>query len=350
MNIQKKGRATLKSVASEAGVAVSTVSNILNRRKDSWASEETQQRVFDAAEKLGYVPNAAARGLRLNRFNVVLIILPDLINPFFVGLVREIQRSLRELGYESIFEETNFEVEQEKRLLKSAPSRLIDGVIAVTVNTTAVAETLSMAAKKIPIVHLGALPEDTHVDRVSSDIGVGQKAAVEHLIQLGHERIGYIDSLTSVVGSAARIERFRHMLVEHDLSFREEWWVRTSTALADIHQSVRDWIGSLDEGSRPSALFCSNDFTAIAVMRGLRDAEIRVPEEMSVIGFNNIELCDYLPCSLTTIEQPVGELSESACRMIIDRISNGGTETYGRVLHPTRLLIRESVAPCTQPG
>ena len=330
-------------------MAVSTVSNILNRRKDSWASEETRERVFEAAEKLGYVPNAAARGLRLNRFSVVLIILPDLINPFFVSLAREIQKSLRKLGYESIFEETDFDAEEEKRLIESAPLRLVDGVIAATLNTTAIGETLSRIAQKIPIVHLGALPDGTHVDMVASDIDSGLKAAVEHLIQLGHEKIGCIDSLTHVVGSAERIERFRHMLAEHDLPFNEAWWVRSSAKLADIHEATGDWIRSLDGRNHPTALFCSTDFTAISVMRGLRDANIRVPEDMSVVGFNNIDLCDYLNCSLTTIEQPIDELSESVCRMIIDRISKSNIDACEHVLHPARLVIRESTAPCPLP-
>lgn len=337
-------RVTLRDVALEAGVAVSTVSGILNQRPDSWASKETRDRVVGAARRLGYTPNRLARSLRLNRNNLVLVVLPDLTNPFFAGLARALNQSMEARGYEVSVEETEFKLERESRILHEIASRHVDGLIAVFANCDHHRATLEGIAASLPVVLFGPAMPGGSIDTLESDHRSSLAEAIAHLRELGHRSIGFVDPFLGFSDPIARASVFRACSAESQMVMRDEWFVRCTSDLGHVRSSICEWVKNLRGRSRPTALFCMNDMTAIATMRGLKDAGLAVPGDMSVVGFDDIALGAYLDCPLTTIAQPVETLAEIAADTIVNRISGQRVGPAAHLSLPTRLVIRSSTA------
>lgn len=335
-------RPTLKDVALEAGVAVSTVSGILNNRSDSWASKATRERVQAAASRLNFVPNRLARGLRLNRHNVAFALLPDLTNPFFAGLARTLRVAMESSGYELLIEETEFKKEREFRILDGLRARYIDGLVAALGNPSDHHDTLIKLSKTIPVVLLGPAPKPVMLDSVGSDIKVGLGEAMVHLKALGHQDIGFVDSLVGFADPIHRYRLHRQMAEKAGFRIREESWVHCTNDLDQIRHTVRNWAHPLPASKRPTAVFCTNDLTAVAAMRGLEDAGLSIPTDISVIGLDNISLGEHLHCPLTTISQPTETIAQMASDILLGRITGQRVGAPVNILIPTRLLIRSS--------
>lgn len=335
-------RSTLRDVASESGVAISTVSGILNNRSDSWASQATRERVQAAAKKLDFIPNRLARGLRLNRHNMAFAILPYLNNPFFANLSRFLRISFESKGYELSFEETEFKRERESQILEGLPSRYIDGVIVSLGNASLHSDFLRRLSKRLPLVILGPGFEGSGIDTVGSDIKIGIQEAMMHLAELGHRQIGLIDSLMEISDPIARQSVFRTQAKQLGLTLGEESCVHCTCDLGHIRHAVQSWARALPPSNRPTALLCTNDMTAIAAMRGLLDAGISVPADISLIGCDNITLGEFLACPLTTISQPTETLAQMASDILLGRITGQKVGEATNILLPTRLLIRSS--------
>jgi LacI family transcriptional regulator len=335
-------RSTLRDVASESGVAVSTVSGILNNRSDSWVSQATRERVHAAAKKLDFIPNRLARGLRLNHHNMAFAILPDLNNPFFANLSRFLRISFESKGYELTSEETEFKRDRESRILEGLPARYSDGVIATLGNVSLHADFLKKLSQKLPLVILGPGFAESGLDTVGSDIKTGIQEAMMHLAELGHRQIGLIDSLMEVSDPIARQSVFRTQARQLGLTLGEESCVHCTCDLGHIRHAVQSWARALPPSNRPTALLCTNDMTALAAMRGLQDADLAVPADMSIIGCDNITLGEYLHCPLTTISQPTETLAQMASDILLGRITGQRVGPAASILLPTRLLIRSS--------
>lgn len=343
-NIPMKKRATLKDVARKAGVAVSTVSGIINNRSDSWASEATRKRVLDAAEELDFTPNRLARGLRLESFELVLLMVPDLTNPFFANLIRRIRKGLETRGYELIVEETEFEVERERKIIENLPKRMVDGFIGVLSNPPALKASLKRISPRMPMVLIGERMGDLPLDTLESEFQAGFEKAVVHFRELGHRRLGFVDALEGILDPLARLPFYQKVASEHGLTVEDRWVIHCSPDIEDVRHAVVKWCGESAQSDRPTAFFCSNDMTAIATMRGLRDAGLIVPDDISVIGFDNIVLADLLDCPLTTVHQPVRRLAERSCALLLDRIKGEVSGPGAHEILPTRLIVRESTA------
>lgn len=335
-------RPTLRDVALESGVAISTVSGILNNRSDSWASQATRERVHAAAKRLDFIPNRLARGLRLNRHNMAFAILPYLNNPFFANLSRFLRISFESKGYELSFEETEFQKERESQILEGLPSRYIDGVIVSLGTASLHADLLKRLSQRLPLVILGPGFEESGIDTVGSDIRTGIQEAMAHLAELGHRQIGLVDSLMGVSDPIARQVVISAQARNLGLTLGEESCVHCTNDLGHIRHAVQSWARALPQSNRPTALLCTNDMTAIAAMRGLQDVDISVPADMSIIGCDNITLGEYLPCPLTTISQPTETLAQMASDILLGRINGQRVGGAASVLLPTHLLIRSS--------
>lgn len=338
-------RPTLNDVAKKAGVAVSTVSSILNNRPDSWSSQETRDRVVDAARKLHYKPNRMARALRLNRFQAATLVVPDLTNPFFALLARSIQRAMEQAGYELLIEDSEENAEREMRILSDVASHNTDGVILVLCGGAALhAARLDELSNTFPVVVVGAAMPDTRIDTLQTDWRVGLRKVIDHLVKLGHRSIGFVDSLADRGDYLHSLAVFQEELKSNGLVFDEKNWVRCRHEVSEVRVAAGQWASQTPSSRRATAFICTNDLTALGAIRGFLDAGLSVPDDISVAGFDDIPLASYLPRPLTTIAQPVAQMGSAASRTLLDRISGQlkGPATHQIFAMP--LVVRESTA------
>lgn len=337
-------RPTLHDVASKAGVAVSTVSSILNERPDSWSSQETRDRVFAAARALHYKPNRMARALRLNRFQAATLVVPDLTNPFFALLARAFQRAMEQAGYELLIEDTEEDPDKESRILNDVASHNTDGVILVLANAALHAARLDELSRTFPVVMVGAPMPDSRIDTLQSDWPISLRKTIDHLVRLGHRSIGFVDSMAGRNDGLDRVSIFVEELKRSGLEFDRKNWVRSRHEVSDVRVAAGQWASQTPPGERATAFICTNDFTALGTMRGLLDAGLSVPEDVSVVGFDDIPLASYLPRPLTTIAQPVTQMAAAASRTLLDRISGKLQGPATHQVFATSLVVRESTA------
>lgn len=327
-----------------AGVAVSTVSSILNNRPDSWSSQETRERVFAAAQALHYKPNRMARALRLNRFQAATLVVPDLTNPFFALLVRAFQRAMEQTGYELLIEDTEEDSDKEKRVLNDVASHNTDGVILVLANPSLHAARLEELSRTFPVVMIGPPMPDARIDTVQSDLAISLRKTIEHLSRLGHRSLGFVDSMQGRDDGLERMAVFREALRRSGLVFDERNWVRCRHEVAEVRVATGQWASEMPPDQRATAFICTNDFTALGTIRGLLDAGLSVPDDVSVVGFDDIPLVSYLPRPLTTIAQPVAQMAAAASQTLLDRISGKLKGPATHQVFATSLVVRESTA------
>jgi DNA-binding LacI/PurR family transcriptional regulator len=340
-------RPTLHDVAKKAGVAVSTVSSILNNRPDSWSSQETRDRVCAAARSLHYKPNRMARALRLNRFQAVTLVVPDLTNPFFALLARSFQHSMEQAGYELLIEDTEGDLEKEKRVLNDVASHNTDGVVLILSSDARLhAERLDELSRTFPLLIVGAPVPGSRIDTLQSDWRNSLYKAIEHLVKLGHRSVGFVDSLEGRrnEGLDDRVTIFREEIKQFGLVFDEKNWIRSRHELAEVRVAAGRWGSQMPAVGAATAFICTNDFTALGTIRGLLDAGLSVPDDISVVGIDDIPLASYLPRPLTTIAQPVAQMAAAATQTLLDRISGKLKGPATRQLFATSLVVRESTA------
>ncbi|MCX6845611.1 MAG: LacI family DNA-binding transcriptional regulator [Verrucomicrobia bacterium] len=338
-------RPTLRDVAENAGVAVSTVSSILNGRTDSWASQETKERVFAAARALNYRPNRMAQALRSSHFRAATLVVPDLTNPFFALLARAIQRSMEQAGYELLIEDSEGNLEREKKILNDVASHNTDGVILILSTDSALhAERLDELSRTFPVVQIGLPMPGSRIDTLQSDWTMSLRKAIDHLMKLGHRSLGFVDSMAGRNDVLGRVATFRNELKQVGLTLDQRNLVRCHHEVNDVRVATGRWASETVPGERASAFICTNDFTALGTIRGLLDAGLSVPDDISVVGFDDIPLASYLPRPLTTIAQPMAQMAAAASQILLDRISGKMQGPATHHIFATSLIIRESTA------
>jgi DNA-binding LacI/PurR family transcriptional regulator len=336
-------RVTLKDVALHAGVSAKTVSNVVNGT--GRFSPEVRARVESAVAALNYVPNFSARGLRNGRSGLICLALPNLSSPYSAELIREFALAAagRDLGVQ--IEETGFDnYERERHLLSQARRHLIDGLIMSPVLLTSAA--LQPTPVTPPMVFLGEVRQDT-TDHVWVDNVAASRDMVEHLIGLGHRRIAMLGRFVS---ESARLRRegYRQALTaaglapSADLEIPNPTWTTAAAATA-----LDEY---LDRCPLPDAIFCLTDSQALGALNTLWRRGIRVPDDVSVAGYDDITDGRYAVPPLTTVGIDKARLAEAAIDLLIERIAEPGRRPR-RVTIPYRILPRESSKPAVRrPG
>jgi DNA-binding LacI/PurR family transcriptional regulator len=336
-------RVRLKDVAAKANVAVNTASTILNRRPNSWASKETAERVFQAAEELGYRPNRAALGLRIGRFHAIGLLIADLKNPFYTTFAHHLTLEAERAGYDVVIESWRSDLDREKKCLEEILNRQLDGVVAFLSDHQAHDSFLRRQfSTGSPFVIFGtAAGEALPVDCVVSDFEIGLREAVFSLVEAGHRRFAFLSALAEGQSDGHRLRLFSDLMREVSRTAEMDHQVlRCGPAMEDAYGAARACLGS---GDRPTALLALNDISAMAAMRAAKDVGVRVPEDLSVVGVDNIPMGTFLPVSLSSIAQPIALIAAKAWELIHGRIELG--REMGppqQVVFPTEYLRRES--------
>ncbi len=336
------GKVRLKDVAERAGVAVNTASTILNKRPNSWASKETEERVFAAAKDLGYRPNRAAVALRSGSFKAIGLLVADLENPYFTHFSRVFGNSITKKGYDLVIENWQTDLEREKKLLEEVVHRNVDGVVAFVSDLDEYREFLERQRKLgFPIVAL-AMPgiEEVSVDVVLPNFATGLKEAADCLYDHGHRRFAFLDARSQGQRVGGRPEYFSKVIAEFGDAETEV--VAGGPSLIEAREVAFKILGS---ENRPSAVVALNDLTAIGVMRAAKDLGLRVPEDVSVVGIDGIPLGEQLQISLSTVAQPHLEMASKAVEFLIERIEGDANQDPRQAEFPTHFVPRESVGP-----
>ncbi len=326
---------TIKEVATLAGVSSATVSHVINETR--FVSESVREQVMQAMQTLNYQPNALARSLRSGHTNTLGLILPDSANPFFAEMGHSIEKAAFEAGYSVIFCNTENDIERESFYLDVLTKKQVDGMIFVSTGENK--ESLKKLVElQIPTVVLDRDLAGIKMDCVQADNMQGGYLATRHLISLGHRRIGCIVGSSKVTPSSQRVTGYQKACEEFGIAVDTNLIVRGHFNPESGWELGRELLSRKD---RPDAIFVCNDMMAIGVLRAAAELHIRVPEDLAIVGFDDIELASFTIPPLTTIQQPKVEMGKATLDLILRRITDRQIEPE-RIVLPVSLVVRRS--------
>jgi LacI family transcriptional regulator len=326
---------TIGDVAAEAGVSIATVSKVINGRYG--VASATLQRVQAVIDELGYESSLVARSLRSHRTNVIGIVVAD-IEPFSAELLKGAGAAIRERGYELIVYSGSGHGKDnsgwERRYISRLGGTLTDGIILVT-------PTVVDASDEVPVVAVDPHTGPSNLPSVHSDNLAGAITATEHLLELGHRRIGLLAGRPDLESARQREQGYRDALAAAGIPVDPEL-IRVGDYELEMSEEPARQLLSLDD--RPTAIFAANDLSAMQTMHVARTLGLDIPGDVSVVGFDNIPESALTEPPLTTIDQSIQELGRRAVELIVELI-DGDAERPRQITLPTRLVIRRSTGP-----
>jgi DNA-binding LacI/PurR family transcriptional regulator len=326
---------TIDDVATSAGVSKSLVSLVV--RGAAQVSPERRASVLRAVAKLGYRPNAMAQGLVQKRTRIAGVLVSDMNNPFFADVVAGIQAEARVQGYRVLMNTGDRVPEHEDEAVETLLQLRVAGLIlgAPMMESALVVR----ASKEVPVVVIGRPARATSVDSVADDDAAGAFAAVQHCASLGHRRIAHIDGGEGA-GAMERREGYEAAMRKLHLS-GEIRVARGAFTEVGGHQGAREL---LDQKPRPTAIFAANDLAAIGALNAIEERGLHVPQDISLVGYDNTSLASMRHLSLTTIHQPRHDIGQMAMELLVERIEGGRVKPRRVVLAPT-LVVRGTTGP-----
>lgn len=328
-------RPTIHTVAERAGVSTATVSRFLNG--STRVSEETAAKVQCAIDELDYVPNASARGLAMNTTGTLALIFPKLSGPFFSEVIRGAEIGARETGYHLLIYGASSGTTPNRNQTLELLATKADGLILASelISTTHIQ---SLQRRRVAVVVLGGKPEGISVDSVRPDDFGGAVKAIDHLIEHGYRRIAMISGPITRRHTDDRRMGYQTALHTHGLPCYPE--LMTAGAF-DEESGYAAMRRLLQHKPGPDAVFAANDQMAIGAMAAVRESGLRVPDDIAMIGFDDIEPARYVQPALTTVHQDMLGQSQYAVRLLVSRIDRSEGEIETKVM-PTHLIIRRS--------
>ncbi|MDK2879278.1 MAG: LacI family transcriptional regulator [Thermoanaerobacteraceae bacterium] len=331
----------IKDVAKLANVSIATVSRAFNNKPD--VSEKTKKKIFDIAKQIGYEPSIPARTLTKRKTNILGLIVPDISNPYYGEVVRGIEDTCHIYSYNVILCNADNRREKEFQYIDILKNRWVDGIIFHS-DYFLKEHFEAFKSKNIPVVLAGRATElDTAY--VAIDNFKAAYDAVNYLISLGHERIGIIhgplDGMKETVDSVARLMGYRKALEEAGLNVYDELHMEADFKAKGAFLAAKKM---LEGRIKPTAIFAISDMMAMGAINAIYDSGLRCPEDISVMGFDNIDLCEVTRPALTTIAQPMYEIGAIAARMLIKMIENRETGNIQpkKIILDHKLMIRDS--------
>lgn len=330
-------KVTIRDLAEAAGVSVTTVSQILNGKGERF-SIETRQRVHQLQEDLGYVPDFNARNLIMKSAQTIGVLVPNLGNPFFSMFIRGVQQTSRERHFIPLIFGANHDEQLESYYLQELIKRAVDGLIIASASITG--EAIDNILKKNGIPYL-LIDQNggPSVDRIRVDDEQGGQLAARHLLTLGHQRIVVVMPEHPTQNLRIRLAGFKAQLVDQQISLADSAVITSPMTKLGGYQATAAVLAQ-----HPTAVFAINDETALGLMRGLHEQGVRVPDDISVLGYDDIDLDEYVVPKLTTIHQPVVTMGQQATELLINRVQNQ-RQPAQMVDLPVVLKQRESTGP-----
>lgn len=332
---------TIKDIAKAVGVSASTVSRALS--DSSLVNERTKQEILQVAERLGYERNELARGLVKGSSGAIGLIVADITNPFFADIVQGVGEVAHRFGYGMILCDMAGKADRESDYIRLLRRKRVDGLI-LTSATMDDPYLKDLAQSKMPFILVSRLCRSVDAPYVVVNDRAGARLAVEHLVELGHKRIGFIGGPADVQSSQDRMATYRDVLREHGLAEKEEWM-----CYADFTQTAGRTAGwrTLSLTERPSAIFAANDVTALGVLEAADELGLSVPQDFSLVGYDDISYVALPRIQLTTVAQPTFEMGQIASEWLLSTIKEHKRHPLHCVLNPHLVVRRSTAAPAS---
>ncbi len=329
---------TVLDVAKRAGVAPITVSRVINN--SGYISEETKSRVETAIKELGYVPNTLARGLRSKRTHTLALVVTDITNPYFTSMARGVEDVAGASNYTVIYCNTDESETKEEKYANMLAQRQVDGVLLVPAcgNATTIK---FLTSNGIAVVVLDRQISNVDADFVRSDSENGARQLTRLLIDLGHKRIAIVTGPENVSTAVDRVTGYKQALDEAGLSENEQVYYGSFNQQTG-YDSTRLAMMQL---AKPSAILAANNFILIGVVKALRELQLRVPEDVSVVGFDDFPESMLVKPYFTAAVQPAYEMGRLAAELLLQRISGELSGECQTIVLPTEIVERESSGP-----
>ncbi|WP_160724760.1 LacI family DNA-binding transcriptional regulator [Bacillus sp. USDA818B3_A] len=343
----KKENITIYDIAKEANVSPATVSRVLTG--NAKVRPQTMRKIVDVIEKYNFRPNSLARSLLHKQSKTIGFILPDINHPFFSTLVQKSEAHALELGYTTFLCSTMNNSANESKYLQSLVEKQVDGIIYLggRINDTATdqeyAEEMKKVMERIPVVFVNGQMAgvDAHIVRADEESGV--EKLVELLINLKHKKIGFLGGMEGISSTDVKKNTFVQAMKNNGLPVNEKWVFGTGFTI-ESGEEVAAQLLYLKE--RPTAVICANDLVAIGVIKVLTKFGLKVPEDVSIVGFDDIYLAQHFPPGITTVSQNYDRLGQTAINVLVDLINEKEAEMETVV--PTSLVLRDSCKLCSE--
>lgn len=325
--------ATIKDVARLAGVSTTTVSHVINKTR--YVAQATTDKVMSAVDSLHYAPSAVARSLKCNSTKTIGMLVTQSTNSFFAEVIDGVESYCYRQGYTLILCNTGGLAEKQKSYMQMLAEKRVDGILVICSDfSPELIKTLN-AYHKIPkvIMDWGVISDDK-TDTIIDNSEVGGYLATRHLIEQGHQKIACLMGPADKSVCQTRLQGFRRAMLEANLTINEDWILEGNFECDTAVLAANQFLAMENQ---PTAIFCFNDTMALGLMSRLQQKGMKIPEDMSVIGYDNIELAEYFSPPLTTIHQPKRRAGKNAFELLLQRINN--KEHESRVFEMTPELV-----------
>lgn len=334
-------KATIKDIAGRCGVSITTVSRVINNKMEG-VSSETREKIMDAIEQLNYKPNSIARSMVTKKTNTVALVIPDICNPFFPELARGVEDCCTQEGYNLFLCNTDGSAEKELSYIRFLRERLVDGIIFTTQNAEEFSNVFyELRSENFPFVFI-----ERYIDDMEDLLGVyvdntqGVYRAVKHLFDNGHRNIAFITGPFSTTNAVMRFKGFQqaHLELDIDINYNlvKEGDYKVQSGYNQMKNLLEEFSGKF------TAVMASNDLMAIGACNAVKEAGLKVPEDISVIGFDNISFTDICDPRITSVGIPIYNMGFTASKLLID-ILRGNEPQSKKLIFDAELIIKQSV-------
>lgn len=325
---------TIKDIAKKANVSATTVSRVINNKPD--VSESTKKKIQKLIKENNYKPNDIARGLVLKKTKTIGLIVPDISNPFFPEIIKGVEHETKDAGYSVIICDTDNQIKQEKSSIDLLLSKQVDGII-MSLSNDSVRDLKSLKESKLSIVQLDRNIPELSYPMVSVDNKLSAYKATKHLIALGHTEIGHVTGELHTKPAQDRLEGYKKALKDSNLSCNKDLIIEGKYSKKSGYEAMVKMI----KNKMPTAVFFANDLMALGAYEALDEYNIKIPDDISIIGHDDIDVSSLIQPKLTTMRQPKNELGKIAAEILIGLIENNNTASEDVILN-TELVNRQS--------
>ncbi|MBE2272541.1 MAG: LacI family DNA-binding transcriptional regulator [Anaerolinea sp.] len=327
---------TIHDVAAHAGVSAMTVSRVLNGSQK--VAPATRQRIEKAIEELGYFPNALARGLLSGRTQTIGVLVGDITNPYWTAVASGAEEVVHRNGYTMVLGNTGSSQDKADQLIQTLVSNRVDGLL---INDSPRKTLKTLIKRDYPIVLINKEYPGIHADTITGDNFYGASVLTQHLLDLGHTRIALLNGPIDDSEAIERERGFRKTLQDAGVEANGAWILNASYHRHSGYQPAKMLL-TLPPDDRPTAIVASNNFIALSVIEAARDVEVRIPEELALVGFDDFELASTIYPFLTVIAQPARVYGMQAAQMLIDHLNSPGHWQISRRVFTPELIVRIS--------
>lgn len=328
---------TIKDIAQKANVGISTVSRVLN--SSAPVSKQTKKKVLSAIGQMNYIPNEMARGLVKKNSMSIGFMMPEIQNPFYPEIIQSIEDVTSKQGFSLSLYITNQDPNKEKYYLDEMYARRMSGVIIICTSIQD-KELIKKVQQHMEILSIHADIDD--VDYIDTDGRKGTREIVNYLISLGHRKIGFIGYKFNITALNNRLLGYQDALKEHGIEVNSDYIIEGFALGNPGYETAKRLLQLKD---RPTAVHCFNEYVALGAYAAIKEAKLRIPEDISVTGYDNLNIAGLVSPTLTTVAQPIAMMGKIASEMLIKNILGRSINIKQTIMLPTELILRESACP-----